>query len=101
MNIRTLADQLVSQLESLPDAFISIGGASSGGEIAHDEIEITATFDAKGYLTAVTEQLQAEFAKHSLTQDQSIELATICFSKLLDLSDTEALELARESVTAG
>lgn len=100
MNIQALADQIVSQLESRQEDFMSCGSSSSGDKLAENEMEVAVTFDTEGYSAALTELLQAEFAKHSLTQDQAIELAAICFSKVLELSDSEALELARESVTA-
>ena len=100
MKIQALAVQIVSQLQSRQDDFISSGGASSGGKIADNEIEIAVTFDAEGYSAGLAELLKAEFAKHSLTQDQAVELAAICFSKVLDLSVSEASQLARESVTA-
>lgn len=101
MNLPALADQIVSQLESRQEEFMSSGGASSGEEIAENEVEIAVTFDSDGYSSALTELLQTEFAKHSLTHEQSIELAAICFGKSLGLSEAEAMALARESVTTG
>jgi hypothetical protein len=98
MDIQALADQIVSQLESRQEDFMSCGGTSSGDEIAENETEIAVAFNTEGYTTVLTELLQAAFAKHSPTQDQAVELAAICFSKSLGLSDSEALELARESV---
>jgi hypothetical protein len=99
MNIQAIADQIVSQLESRQKDFMSCGTASSGEKLAENEIEIGVSLDAEGYSSALSELLQSELAKHSLTHEQAIELAAICFSKVLGLSDDEALALARESVT--
>jgi len=99
MNIQAIADQIVSQLESRQEDFMSCGGALSGDEVAENEIEFGVTFDAERYSSTLTELLQAECAKHSLTHEQAIELAAICFRKGLGLSNDEALALARESVT--
>jgi hypothetical protein len=99
MNIQSLAEHIVSQLEDRQEDFMSCGGGSSAEEIADNKIEIAVTFDNEGYSSALTELLQAEFSKHSLTHEQAVELAAMCFSKGLGLSNSEALELARESIT--
>jgi hypothetical protein len=78
---------------------MSCGGTSIGEQVAENEMEIGVRFESEGHSAPLTELLQSELAKHSLTHEQAIELAAICFSKGLGLSDDEASALARESVT--
>jgi hypothetical protein len=91
--IENLANQIELKMGKLTDS-MEVSGTSDG-----DELNMNVGIDTEAITQKLSGLLQEAFNQNNLSHQDSIDLATICFHRFMEISIDEARELALESIS--
>lgn len=91
--VESLANQIESKIGKLTDA-MEVSGSEEG-----DQLGMNVSVDTEAVSQKLSRVLQETFDQNKLSYEDSIDLATLCFHRFMEISIDEARELALENIS--